>query len=59
MKKSMHIRLIAPINWRIDSLMKRSNKSHDETTRYIVDGDKKRKAYDFFVRRNPKLCVSI
>ena len=61
MKKSMHIRLIAPVNWRIDSLMKRSNKSDDETTRYIVDGDKKReKLMTFFCEKKSKaMCFDL
>ena len=61
MKRSLHIRLVAPISWRIDSLMKRNNSSYDETKRYIEDIDKKReKLMTFFCKKKPKdMCFDL
>lgn len=61
MKNSVHIRLVAPISWRIDSLMRRNNKSHEETKQYIEDIDNKReKLMSFFCKKNPKdMCFDL
>ncbi|NQU34566.1 MAG: cytidylate kinase-like family protein [Bacteroidetes bacterium] len=43
MKLGTHIRLAAPLKWRIDSLMSRKNNSEEEISSFIINTDKKRK----------------
>ncbi len=43
MELGVHIRLVAPLKWRIKSLMVRRKRSQDEIKSYIEDTDKKRK----------------
>lgn len=61
MKNSTHIRLIAPINWRIDSLMKRRKESRNKTESYILDADKKRKKLvAYFCDKKPgNMCFDL
>ncbi len=61
MKKSTHVRLVAPIGWRIDSLMKRRKETHSDTEKYILDVDKKRqKLMTFFCKKKPQdICFDI
>jgi len=61
MKNGIHIRFIAPLSWRVDSLMKRSKKSRTEIESYIADGDKKRKKLvAYFCDSKPgELCFDL
>lgn len=61
MEKGMHIRLIAPVNWRVDSLVKRFNKSQSEAELYVKDNDSKRqKLMAYFCDTKPNnMCFDL
>lgn len=53
MKRGIHIKLVAPLSWRIDSLVKRKNRSRNEIEPFIVENDKKReKLVSYFSDKN-------
>lgn len=41
--KSLHIKLIAPIEWRVDRIVKHYNKTRKEALKYILEVDEERK----------------
>ncbi len=42
MRKGIHIKLVAPLEWRVNNLMKRKGRSRIEVLNYITDSDRKR-----------------
>ncbi len=61
MGKGIHIRLIAPVSWRVDSLMKVSHMSLKQTREYIADIDNKRKKlFAFFCNNKDRdMCFDL
>ena len=44
-KKALHVRLVAPLEYRVNSIMKYNNLNREEALEYIEKTDKERKAY--------------
>lgn len=38
----LHIRLVAPLDWRVDNLIKKRNMPREQIERYVLESDKKR-----------------
>ena len=52
--QGLHIRLFAPIEWRIKKVMETHELSHDKTSQFIQDYDKKRKKFLEHFTKNPE-----
>jgi len=41
-RKSLHVRLVAPFYWRVENVMKKKNMGVEEAEEFVVDNDEKR-----------------
>jgi len=41
-RKSLHVRLVAPFYWRVENIMKKKNMGVEEAEEFVVDNDEKR-----------------
>ncbi len=51
-ENALHVRLVAPIRWRVDSLMVRKKLEHADALKYIKETDKERTIFRDHFRKN-------
>lgn len=55
-KKALHVKLVAPLEWRINEVATRYNMSHDAAKACVIDMDKKRNAFMEFYKSKKQDC---
>lgn len=55
-EQSLHIRLIAPLEWRIDKVASRKKISHPQAREFVIDLDQNREAFrkNYLSKKNPQ-----
>jgi len=58
---SLHIRLEAPLDWRIEQIASRNNISMDEAVKFIAESEKKREAFrkHYLSKKHPEIMFDL
>ncbi len=57
-ENALHVRLVAPIQWRVESLSARKNMNKTETLKYINETEKERQVFRDHYRKNKEVAES-